>query len=261
MTQSLARPTIITALFAEWEYLSRQRQNIKRANAWDLPGQPVEHLDDILRRAGFGIPTNDDEFDSYLSQLVVVAASDDLASRIVLQRILPGLVSIAVRRAPIIAQGLPGAFDLVTSAAWIVIRQFPIDRRARRVAANLLMDIEYAAFVRDGRLKSTRSEDHFSPEGLLGIEFGRVQAGNVERDPVAEAGSLELLLHGLVTQGLSAKDIQMLRAVSQDVNSVQAAEVLGLSPRSVRNRRERALSRAHALLNAEQSANDDISKT
>jgi DNA-binding CsgD family transcriptional regulator len=110
------------------------------------------------------------------------------------------------------------------------------------------MDIEYAAFVRDGRLKSTRSEDHFSPEGLLGIEFGRVQAGDVERDPVADASALELLLHGLMAQGLSKKDIQMLRAVSQEVNSVQAAEVLGLSPRSVRNRRERALSRAHALL-------------
>lgn len=248
MTPTSSRFTIVTALFSEWEHLARQRHNIKRANSWPLPGEDVEHLDDILQRAGFGIPSNDDSYDSYLAQLVALAKHDDLASRIVLQRILPGLVSIAVRRAPIVAQGLLGAFDLVAASAWIVIRQFPIDRRSRRIAANLLMDIEYAAFVRDGRLKSTQSEDHFSPEGLLGIEFGRVRAGDVERDPVAEASSLELLLHGLATQGLSAKDVQMLRAVSQEVNSVQAAEVLGISPRSVRNRRERALSRAHSLL-------------
>lgn len=248
MTQTSSRPTIITALFSEWEHLARQRQNVKRANDWQLPGDSVRHLNEILERAGFGIPTNDDTFDEYLSQLVTVAKQDDLASRIVLQRILPGLVSIAVRRSPIVAQGLSGAFDLVTASAWIVIRQYPIERRPQRVAANLLMDIEYAAFVRDGRLKSARSEDHFSPEGLLGIEFGRVQAGDVEHDPVADASALELLLHGLVAQGLSKNDIQMLRAVSQEVNSVQAAEVLGLSPRSVRNRRERALSRAHALL-------------
>ena len=248
MTQTSSRPTIITALFTEWEHLARQRHNVKRANSWGLPGDAVDHLHEMLERAGFGLSTNEDSYDMYLSQLVAIARYDDLASRLVLQRILPGLVSIAVRRAPIVSQGLSGAFDLVVASAWIVIRQFPIERRAHRVAANLLMDIEYAAFVRDGRLKSTRSEDHFSPEGLLGVEFGRVQTGDFERDPVAEAGSLELLLHGLAKQGLSDRDLQMLRAVSQDVNSVQAAEVLGISPRSVRNRRERALSRAHSLL-------------
>lgn len=248
MTQTSSRSTIITALFAEWEHLARQRQNVTRANSWGLPGEEVAHLREMLERAGFGLATNDDSYDSYLSQLVALAKNDDLAARLVLQRILPGLVSIAVRRAPIVPQGLSGAFDLVVASAWIVIRQFPIERRARRVAANLLMDIEYAAFVRDGRLKATRSEDHFSPEGLLGIEFGRFQAGDFECDPVAEASSLELLLHGLAEQGLSERDLQMLRAVSRDVNSVQAAEVLGISPRSVRNRRERALSRALTLL-------------
>lgn len=253
MTHNSARPSIVTALFAEWEHLARQRHNVKRANDWHLPGEPVRHLNEILERAGFGIPTNDEALDSYLSQLVAMAKHDDLATRIVLQRILPGLVSIAVRRAPIVAHGLSGAFDSVSASAWIVIRQFPIDRRSCRVAANLLMDIEYAAFVRDGRLKSTRSEDHFSPEGLLGIEFGRVRTGHIDHDPVADASSLELLLHGLAAQGLSDRDVQMLRAVSQEVNSVQAAEVLGISPRSVRNRRERALSRAHSLLTAEKN--------
>lgn len=244
MTASSARPTIITALFAEWERLARQRQNVARANAWGLPGEPVEHLDEILRRAGFGVASNDEGLDRYLALLVGVARTDDLAARIVLQRIMPGLVAIAVRRAPIVAHGLPGAFDLITASAWMIIRQFPIERRSRRLAANLLMDIEYAAFVRDTRLKSSRSEEQVSPERLLGIEFGQ----DPHADPAAEGGTLELLLHGLSAKGLSATDLQMLRAVSQDVNSVEAAEVLGISARSVRNRRERALARAQILL-------------
>ena len=259
MNPAITRPTIVTALFAEWKHLSRQRHNVRRANSWDLPGEPVSHLDEILRRSGFGIPANDDALDAYLSRLVAIALEDDLAARIVLQRILPGLVAIAVRRAPIVSQGLAGAFDLITSAAWIVIRQFPIERRPRRLAANLLMDIEYAAFVRDSRLKSSQSEDHFSPEGLLGVEFGRLRTGDLDRDPVADANALELLLHGLIAQGLSEIDVQMLRGVSLDINSVEAAEVLGISPRSVRNRRERALARAHALLTEPRMA--DVAST
>lgn len=244
MTTPSARPSVVTALFAEWERLARQRHNVARANAWGLPGQPAEHLDEILSRAGFGVASNDDDLDVYLARLVAVARTDDLAARIVLQRIMPGLVAIAVRRAPIVAQGLSGAFDLITATAWMIIRQFPVERRPRRLAANLLMDIEYAAFVRDTRLKSNRSEEHVSPERLLGLEFGHASFS----DPVADSGTLELLLHGLSEKGLSANDLQMLRAVSQDVNSVEAAEVLGISPRSVRNRRERALARAQALL-------------
>lgn len=244
MTASSPRPTIITALFVEWERLARQRHNIARANAWGLPGDPVGHLDEILRRAGFGVPSNDEALDAYLSKLVGVARTDDLAARIVLQRIMPGLVAIAVRRAPIVAHGLPGAFDLIIASAWLIIRQFPIERRSRRLAANLLMDIEYAAFVRDTRLKASRSEEYVSPDRLLGIEFGQ----EPHSDPVADGGTLELLLHGLSAKGLSVNDLQMLRAVSYDVNSVEAAEVLKISPRSVRNRRERALSRAQDLL-------------
>lgn len=248
MNAPTSRPTIVTALFAEWNRLARQTQNVRRANAWQLPGEPVENLDEVLRRAGFGVPTNDEELDAYLSQLVAIAKGDDLAARIVLQRIMPGLVSIAVRRAPIVTNGLNGAFDLIVSSAWIVIRQFPIERRPRRVAANLLMDIEYAAFVRDSRLKSSRSEEYVSPEGLLGVEFGCLRSGSIDEDPVTEANALELLLHDLRRLGLAPNDIQMLRAIGQEINSVEAADVLGISPRSVRNRRERALGRAQTLL-------------
>jgi DNA-binding CsgD family transcriptional regulator len=208
----------------------------------------VDHLDVVLERCGFDQPGNENCHDEYLSSLTSIASHDDLAARIILQRILPGLVTIAVRRAPITPNGLAGAFDLVVSAAWLVIRQFPIDRRPRRVAANLLMDIEYLAFVRETRLKSHRNENSLHPDAMLGIEAGRLHAGDQPRDPISDETALELLLHSFASAGLSERDLQMLRAVGHDINSNEASGVLGLSPRSVRNRRENALERALALL-------------
>lgn len=232
----------------EWSRLARRPACIRQANHWGLPGGPFDHLNVVLERCGFDQPGNDDGHDECLSALVRIASHDDLAARVVLQRILPGLVSIAVRRAPITTNGLTGAFDLVVSAAWLVIRQFPIDRRPRRVAANLLMDIEYLAFVRDTRLKSHRNEHTLHPEAMLGAEFAQVREGTQSRDPVHDESAFDLLLHSLAGAGLGDRDLQMLRAVGYGINSTEASEVLGISPRSVRNRRENALERALALL-------------
>lgn len=238
----------MTRLSQEWSRIARRPHAIDTANQWNLPGGPVDHLDVVLERCGFDQAGNHDHHDEYLSALTRIASHDDLAARIILQRILPGLVTIAVRRAPITPGGLAGAFDLVVSAAWLVIRQFPIDRRSRRVAANLLMDIEYLAFVRDSRLKSHRNENVLHPDAMLGIESGRLRAGDHSFDPISDETAFELLLHSFAEAGLSERDLQMLRAVGNDINSTEASDVLGLSPRSVRNRRENALERALALL-------------
>jgi DNA-binding CsgD family transcriptional regulator len=242
--------SIVTRLSQEWTRIARRPHAIATANQWNLPGEPVDHLDVVLERCGFDQPGNEDRHDEYLSALTRIASHDALAARIILQRILPGLVTIAVRRAPITPNGLAGAFDLVVSAAWLVIHQFPIDRRPRRVAANLLMDIEYLAFVRDTRLKSHRNENTLHPDAMLGIESGRLRTGDQPLDPISDEAALDLLLHSFASAGLSERDLQMLRAVGNDINSTEASGVLGISPRSVRNRRENALERARALLTA-----------
>jgi DNA-binding CsgD family transcriptional regulator len=110
------------------------------------------------------------------------------------------------------------------------------------------MDIEYLAFVRDSRLKSSRNEQPLHPDGMLGIESGRLHAHDTVSDPVSDASSFDLMMHSFSMTGVSERDLQMLRAVAHDINSTEAAAILGLSPRSVRNRRENALVRALALL-------------
>lgn len=245
-------------LIIEWQRLARQPHNIRRANALGLPGEPVEHLDQILKRCGLNDSSNAPHFDEYLSQLLSHAQDDDLATRMVLQRILPGLITAASRRAPRVQNGLPAAFDQALSAAWIVIRRFPVDRRPQRVAANLLMDIEYLAFVRDARLKMNRSEYHLAPEAMFGIEYERSRTGAISNDPVGEAAALGLLLDELRQKGLSPKDIQMLQAICADINSVQASPALNINPRSVRNRRERALRKARKIMLDEATREDEI---
>lgn len=251
----------MTRLSDEWNRIAGRRHAIDQANQWNLPGGPVDHLDVVLERCGFDQPGNGDHHDACLSALVRVASHDQLAARIVLQRILPGLISIAVRRAPITVNGLAGAFDLVVSAAWLVICQFPIDRRPRRVAANLLFDIEYLAFVRDARLKSNRNENAIHPDAMIGIEAGRVRALDHAADPVSDETAFELLLHSFARAGVTGRDLQMLRAVGHGIDSTEAASVLGLSPRSVRNRRTNALERALTLLNDDEAGSREIAKS
>lgn len=247
-TTRTSRINLATSLMTEWQRMSRQPHNIRRANSLGLPGEPVTHLQEILVRSGLDDTSNAEHFDEYLARVVECAATDDLATRMVFQRIMPGLISIAMRRAPLVGGGLPSAFDLIASAAWVVIRQYPIDRRPRRVAANLLMDIEYQAFVREPRLKRNRTEFHYAPGGLLGIEFQRFRLGEHEDDPVGSSAELDLLFHEFEKHGLTENDLQILRAVSLDINSVEIAPHLNIKPRSVRNRRERALEKALKVL-------------
>ena len=237
-----------TRLITEWRRMARQPHNIRRANSLGLPGEPVSHLQEILLRSGLDDLSNADHFDEYLARLVECAKNDDLATRMVFQRIMPGLIAMALRRAHVTAGGLPAAFDLIASSAWLVIRRYPIDRRTRRVAANLLMDIEYQAFVREPRLKRNRAELHFAPVGLLGIEFERFRMGETEIDPVGKSAALDLMFSEFEKRGLTEYDLQILRAVCHDINSVEMAPHLNIQPRSVRNRRERAISKARKIL-------------
>jgi len=238
---------VATELWNEWGRLAIDPENVRRANAWGLPGDPVNDLDDVLERAGFEKEREDSVCDAYLSKMATIAKSDPLATRTIVQRILPGLVSIALRRGRILRDGAPGAFDELLASAWIVIVDYPIDRRPIRVAANLLRDIEYQAFVRQQR---RRLSTHELAVGELAL--GRIADDTARlQDPTVDNGRCDLLLSELERLGARPIDLDALRDLVSGRLSEESAQLYGLSARAMRDRRQTATRRARELLGGE----------
>jgi hypothetical protein len=118
------------------------------------------------------------------------------------------------------------------STAWIVIRQFPHDRRRSKIAANLVLDIEYFAFVRSRRLRRV-------PEAQVGddmlsqlIESPRPLSPEVELDDVLSRAS-EL--------GVGKRHIEVLQRLGNGTHGSALADEIGVSPRTIRNHRRHAV--------------------
>lgn len=144
---------LVKQLVAEWAALATKPSVIRHINEWGLPDGPLTQLDQVLERCGFGHEAVYLEGDRCLALVIARASHDELAARIVLQRILPPLIAIAARRGRIVKGGFNEAFSTTLGHAWILIRTYPLDRRPAKIASNLVRDAEYHAFVREARLK------------------------------------------------------------------------------------------------------------
>ena len=219
-------------IITEWERLAHRPAVLRRANEWEFLPRPVNALDEILTMCGFGMAINDPEGDEMLWHLVRRAEHDDLATRVVLHRIMPALMAIAHRRGRITKGGAHNAMAELLSTAWIVIRQFPHERRRSKIAANLVLDIEYFAFVRSRRLRRV-------PEAQVGddmlsqlIESPRPASSEVELDDVLSiAGEL----------GVAKRHIEVLQRLGSGTHGSELADEIGVSPRTIRNHRRHAV--------------------
>jgi len=229
----------LRGLIGDWEAICRRPTALRHVNSWGLPGGDVDHLDEVVRRAGYGRPIDDSEADHYLWRLTCLAKSDQLAARIVLQRIVPPLISIARRRGRITPGGFTVTFDEVLAAAWIVIKNFPVDRRQRKIASNLTRDVEYQAFVRHARLR-------------------RVDAVAVEDDttiPAADApdpdpaDELDELLREATKVGLDPAHLAMLRRLAEGGTTDEIGAEQGVSGRTIRMRRREAVLALRRMMN------------
>ncbi|MFZ9291788.1 MAG: hypothetical protein ACO26C_04500 [Ilumatobacteraceae bacterium] len=230
------RTTSAGRLIEEWGTLATSPAALRRVAAWGLPGGPVVHLDQLLVRAGFGTHARDSDGDRVLWALVRRAGHDELAARIVLQRILPPLLAIARRRGRIVQGGVEAALDDVLAAAWGVIRRYPWHRRRAKVAANLVRDAEYVAFVRDARGRAP----------MLRLSQALAD-GLVAPDPVDDPGVVLARLIGEGRRaGLGGEDLEVLRALARGEDIGAIAARLGVSRRTARTRRARAISELRA---------------
>ena len=229
----------VAKLIKEWALISSRRKEVDVVNSWKLPGDKVKNLDQVLTRAGFNTARDDSQGDSYLWLLVKRASTDELVARIVLQRILPPLISIARRRGRIMQGGIDAAISDVLPSAWAVIRQYPWHRRPNKVASNLVLDSEYFAFVQGNRSKKVKI---FSVEPrLLGEIIAEPQSDDFEPQV-----SLENLLSLAITQGMNSRHVEVLRAVAKGETAATIAEHSGIAERTARAWRAQAISELRA---------------
>ena len=231
--------TFLARIIADWDDLAGRPRAVRQANAWGLPGEPVSHLNEIMVRAGFGRPITCNESDLYLAQLVRIAAHDPLAAQVVLHRLLPPLIDIAKRRGKLAPEGIEGALTNVFARAWIVICSFPSDRRPRKIAANIVRDVEYWEYVAPHRRRDAEMQ-FFSPEFLCDVT---PLASAPSRDGIVDDPERELFLD-LAMRGTPALRIQILHLVCDGLTSLQIAEQLRMASRTVRWQRNEALREA-----------------
>ena len=228
-TPTLIHPSgsspLVRNLVNEWTTMQCDQTALRKVNSWGLPGPRIKHLDEVLYRSGYSRPPKDSEGDQYLLQLVIRAADDDLATRIVLQRILPPLIAIASRRGRINVGGFNDAIVDTVSNAWVLIRTYPIVKRPAKVASNLVRDSEYRSFVHKTRVKELLTvpmSDNF--------EF-LCEETSPERNAVEVLAELRSQLN---TWTFSSKSRAMLDLLLGGVSQRDAAQEYGVSLRTIR---------------------------
>jgi DNA-directed RNA polymerase specialized sigma24 family protein len=260
----------LSRLEVEWRSIAGRSESLAVARSWaflgaDLLGS-LHSLDQILVATGFRVAPKDatvidpvrdpvrdpvldpvrdpgpaaaDAADALLWELVGRARTDQLAARVVLQRLLPGLSAVARRQGRCMADHLQ-AFDDVLAAAWSVIRNFPVERRRRHVAAALLRDCEYHAFRRERRRMLVHD---YTANDLLDRA---VEPGEVTAEPLFEV--LEVIAQA--GRHLVDGDAALLGVLLSGKQLRVVAADLAVSERTVRNHRDAIVHRLRAALAA-----------
>lgn len=256
---------LLARLDREWQLLTSRPAVLRRAQGWSL-GVPFTSLDELLSATGSTSlqaaarlaagrsagrcaavamatpngatggapqPTGDE----VLARLVVAARRDDVAARVVLQRLLPGLVHRSRRWGGHRDGGSSDAFDELLSAAWMVIREFPVERHSQHLAARMLRDSEYRAFGRARRR-------------LLVHELVAPQTFDVPVEPSVDEPLLELMEVIALAGTLPEADRRLLLLLARGSSQAELAALFDVSERTVRNHRDAMVHRLRSLVAA-----------
>lgn len=225
-------------LDAEWEHLRTSRRALRAARGWwaDQPDHPFRHLvadvDDldtivaVTQRDG-GSP---DDGDAILLHLIDLARTDELAGRLVVQRLLPALISRTKRYAPFHRSIDP--MEIVIPAAWLAVRSYDTVRRRRNVASSLLSDAIYAAFRQPYRRRS--ATETVRPIGHF------VTMPSTDTEPTA-LEELADAVRAARRAGVPTHDLDLVRHLVQTGSPGLVARQRCVTPRTIRNHRDRAI--------------------
>lgn len=211
-------------LALEWRRLLDDRRNRAVVASWHFG---TDCLGDVLDLVGYrhrgqdpAEVIDDDIAQHNLRRLLEIAATDRLAARVVLERLVPGLLALARRRRE------PDAFVELVGAAWEAIVSFNLARRPAHLVVALLADCEYVAYRREARRR-------------------RIDVVDVAVDESFAAPSVTPAweeLTGILTEAdrvgaLDDGDRLLLSSLLSERSSRETAVALGTCERTVRYRR------------------------
>lgn len=240
--------TLFDLLEREWPQLEGSHDANRALKKWgseDADLAPFSSVEELMAPTG---SARHRAGDAALAALVRRAASDDLAARVLLQLLLPGLKDLARRYR---WMGEPEEVAaVVVVAAYERIRTYPIERRPVRIAANVVEDTRqhlWRRAKREERTWGTPSEDGWATPfvaGTLDEESDDCQAGTPEGLP-------ELLEWALAEGHLRADAVELLLLTrAHEVPIAELCQRSGESPQTVRRRRLRAENRLRAAVAA-----------
>jgi hypothetical protein len=238
---------LLRALDAEWEILVRSAAARAATTRWADDPVLGRHPDlsgiVAVLRAGSTDPAGADHL---LAALAARASTDDVALRVMLQALLPGLANVAKRLGR-------GVVDETLEADVIVeavdrIRHYPLSRRPRAIAANVVLDVF-------GRIARRRAGNDNSTSMRL---FDR-RPVMVELDPSLEV--LELVVDAHEGGWLRPADTELLLSVAVGSDTLgQRAEREHTTYAAVHERWRRARERLRRAVH-ERAAIDGVSPT
>ena len=235
--------TITGQLDREWAALCERPQSVRHVRSWATRFDPqlasivqaVETLDEIIaethaRRGPAG--------ERLLRALVSLAPEDQLAGRVVVQRLIPGVLTAASRYGQLCEHDDP--ISEAMGSLWISIASFDGDRRNGPVAASIISDTMFAAFRRRLRLKSA-DEQPIEPNVF------DEHADTTARCPFVEFAAV---VRDARLGGVPTHDLDLLRHLVRAESPQRVAHERQVTPRTIRNHRTRAIERVRDALAA-----------
>jgi hypothetical protein len=241
------RSTLARALNAEWTTLCASAESARAVERWrtDPALRDCRDLPAVLAATGADRGVDVAEADHALAAVTVHAIQGDrVASRLVLQRVLPGLVTVAGRRAFAHRLGRQAVFDDLAAAAWEIIVNYPIGRRPRKIAANIVRDVEYRCFGYPARRHARREVLYGTAPATPTLFPVADLHGRPIGAPRHRDDEFAQLLEDAVDAGFSREDAGLLRELVLEGRSIQElAARAGVSDRAMRARRASATTR------------------
>lgn len=230
--------SLLARLDREWLALNCRPAVLRRAAGWGL-GIDFASLDDVVAAAGYRPQADDRVCDGVsavvanevLRRLLAAARTDDVAARVVLQRLLPGVVATARRWGGHRHGGSMESFDEMLSSTWMVIREFPTDRRSRHLAASVLRAGEYRAFQQASRRMMVHE---LTAPNLLDLPVETVVTLDVADELAAVVAC---------ASSLTEHELQLIELIARGCTATEMAEQLSISVRTVRNHRDAVVHR------------------